>query len=234
MIFARTADGGPVNSIVWNPSGDTFYSGGYDGCVRAWRSDGTCTNTFTAHHGPIKSLAWSSSADLLIAGSSDGSLSAWSNGEEAWRASTSDLVLVNAVACADEAGFVVSASRDLLVRIWDAATGALIETLGQGHRKSVKAIAVSSDGNLILTGSYDGTAIVWHRSSSGSGASGGVGGSGDGGSWQWTPLRLHGKPGVPAVALGEGALFTAGWNGTVGRWNLNGRQTAEYLANEIH
>jgi WD40 repeat protein len=227
-IVTRTADGGPVNSIVWNPSGDTFYSGGYDGCVRTWRSDGTCTDTFTAHHGPIKSLAWSASTNLLIAGSSDGSLSAWREGEEAWRARSEDLVLVNAVACADDAGIVVSASRDLRVRLWDAATGALIETLGHGHRKSVKAIAVSSNGNLILTGSYDGTAIVWHR------GSGDVGGSGVRGTWQWTPLRLHGKPGVPAVALGEGALFTAGWNGTVGRWNLHGRQTAEYLANEIH
>ncbi len=218
-IVTRTADGGPVNSIAWNPRGNTFYSGGYDGCVRTWQRDGTCTATFDAHHGPIKSLAWSASARLLIAGSSDGSLSAWQDGQEAWRASTDDLVLVNAVACADDAGIVVSASRDLRVRIWDAATGALIETLGQGHRKSVKAVAVSSDGKLILSGSYDGTAIVWHRGQRG---------------WQWTPLRLHGKPGVPAVALGEGALFTAGWNGTVGHWDLNGHQTAEYLANEIH
>ena len=217
-IVTRTADGGPVNSIVWNPSGDTFYSGGYDGCVRTWQSEGACTSTFTAHHGPIKSLAWSASANLLIAGSSDGSLSAWNGDQLAWRASADDLVLVNAVACAEEAGIVVSASRDLRVRIWDAATGALIETLGYGHRKSVKAIVVSGDGKLILTGSYDGTAIVWHRGSRG---------------WEWTPLRLHGKPGVPAVALGDGALFTAGWNGTVGGWNLDGRQTAEYLANEI-
>jgi WD40 repeat protein len=218
-IVTRTADGGPINSIVWNPQGDMFYSGGYDGCVRTWQSDGTCTTTFDAHHGPIKSLAWSASAHLLIAGSSDGSLSAWENGREAWRATTDDLVLVNAVACADEAGIVVSASRDLRVRIWDAATGALIETLGQGHRKSVKAIAVSSDGKLILTGSYDGTAIMWHRGARG---------------WQWTPLRLHGKPGVPAVALSEDALFTAGWNGTVGHWDLTGKQINEYLANEIH
>jgi WD40 repeat protein len=218
-IVTRTADGGPVNSIAWNPQGDTFYSGGYDGCVRTWQSDGTCTVTFDAHHGPIKSLAWSASAGLLIAGSSDGSLSAWNNGQEAWRATTDDLVLVNAVACADKAGLVVSASRDLRVRIWDAATGELRETLGQGHRKSIKAIAVSSDANMILTGSYDGTAIVWHRGPRG---------------WQWIPLRLHGKPGVPAVALGEAALFTAGWNGTVGQWQLDGAPTAEYLANEIH
>lgn len=217
-IVTRAADGGPVNSIAWHPSGTHFFSGGYDGCVRRWDADGTCTATFSAHHGPIKSLAWSSAADLLIAGSSDGSLSAWRGEANAWRARADDLVLVNAVACADGAGTVVSASRDLLVRVWDAATGALVETLGVGHRKSVKAIAVTHDGSMILTGSYDGTAIVWHRSSDG---------------WSWTPLRVHGKPGVPAVAIADGNLFTAGWNATVGRWSTSGRLTAEYLAAAI-
>jgi WD40 repeat protein len=217
-VSTRAADGGPINSIVWHPSGTHFFSGGYDGCVRVWHPDGTCTETFTAHHGPIKSLGWSKSANLLVAGSSDGSLSGWRDGVEQWRSRTEDLVLVNAVACADGSGHVVSASRDLRVRVWDAATGSLLETLGAGHLKSVKAIAVSHDGSTILTGSYDGTAIVWQRREGG---------------WAWRPLRLHGKPGVPAVSIADGNLFTAGWNATVGRWNLDGRLAAEYRADLI-
>ncbi len=165
-IVTRAADGGPINSIVWHPSGTHFFSGGYDGCVRVWHADGECVETFTAHPGPIKSLAWSKSANVLVAGSSDGSISGWRDGAERWRSTVDTLVLVNSVACADEAGWVVTASRDLQVRVWDAATGALIHTLPAGHLKSVKAIAVTPDGSTILTGSYDGTAIVWTRSSS--------------------------------------------------------------------
>ena len=218
-IATRAADGGPINSIVWHPSGERFFSGGYDGAVRVWLRNGDCVSTFSAHHGPIKSLAWSESADLLVAGSSDGSLSGWRDEKLVWRASADDLVLVNAVATADEVGTVVSASRDLRVRVWDAATGALLESLPIGHLKSVKAISVNANGETIVTGSYDGTAIVWSRRDS---------------AWRWRVLRLHGKPGVPAVALCDGNIFTAGWNGSVGRWALDGRLTTEYPASSIN
>lgn len=214
----RTEDGGPVNSVVWHPTGGWFASGGYDGCIRTWLADGTCVDTVDAHHGPIKSLAWSTAADLLVAGSSDGSLSAWRGASLRWRARADDLVLVNSVACADEAGVVVTASRDLAVRVWDAATGVLLETLPRAHTKSVKAISVSPDAATILTGSYDGTAIVWHRR---------------GDAWAWTPLRLHGKPGVPAVLRTDGGLLTAGWDGTVGRWTDDGRLVARYAVDEV-
>jgi WD40 repeat protein len=218
-VVTQAVEGGPINSIVWHPSGTHFFSGGYDGCVRVWHADGECVETFTAHPGPIKSLAWSRAANVLVAGSSDGSISAWRDGAERWRSTDDTLVLVNSVACADEAGWVMTASRDLRVRIWDAATGALIRTLPAGHLKSVKAIAVTPDGSTILTGSYDGTAIVWTRIATGT--------------WSWRPLRLHGKPGVPSVAIADGNLFTAGWTGTVGRWSVDGRLTSEYRADQI-
>ncbi len=137
-----------------------------------------------------------------------------------WHSSTDDLVLVNAVAVAENEGTVVTASRDLRVRRWDVATGALLETLPRGHHKSVKAIAVNAEGSVIVTGSYDGTGIVWWR-------------RGDG-AWAWRPLRHHGKPGVPAVALLEHECFTAGWDGTVAKWSLQGDRTGVLEADAIH
>jgi WD40 repeat protein len=221
-LSVRADGGGPINSIAWHPDGEHLYTGGYDGAVRRWTAGGECTMTWTAHHGPIKSLAWSTSADLLVAGSSDGSLSGWRDGVEQWRSTTDDLVLVNAVAVADEEGVVVTASRDLHVRRWDARTGALLETFPTGHLKSVKAIAVSPDGNVILTGSYDGTGIIWTRT------------SGVTSRWSWRPVRHHGKPGVPTVALANGNAITGGWDGTVARWSLDGTHVATYEANLIH
>jgi WD40 repeat protein len=133
-------------------------------------------------------------------------------------ADAADVTCIDA-AGADRAGTVVTASRDLHVRIWDAATGLLLDTLPAGHLKSIKAIAVSPDGSTILTGSYDGTAIAWRRTD---------------GRWSWRPLHLHGKPGVPTVGIANGTLFTAGWNGTVGRWSIDGLLTTEYRADRLH
>lgn len=231
--------GGPINSAVWNTDGSVVYTAGYDGHIRAWSATGEALDGWRAHHSPIKSLAWSTAhGGLVVAGSADGTLSAWqvdrpapgggAEGDgshrhvEAWRAERPDQVLVNSVAVADGAGLVVSASRDLHLRRWDVATGELVERLPRVHRKSVKAVAVSPDGNRIVSGAYDGLAVAWQRRAApGPDA-------GEAATWAWRVLRLHGKPGVPAVALTPANLFTAGWDGTVGRWSVDGELVARY------
>ncbi|MDA3039156.1 MAG: WD40 repeat domain-containing protein [Actinomycetota bacterium] len=211
-VLGQADGGGPINAVVWHPSGERLFSGGYDGVIRQWNTLGQCTAQWLAHRAPIKSLAWSASADLIVAGSSDGSVSAWRAGTEVWRNRTDDLVLVNAVAVADGEGVVVTASRDRRVRRWNVHTGELVETLPDGHLKSVKAIATTDDGSVLITGSYDGTGILWKRS--------------EAGRWSWRPLRHHGKPGVPAVALGaDGMVYPAGWDSTVGVWTRDGELT---------
>lgn len=211
LTFGADA-GGPINSVVWAPDGSSLYTAGYDGVIRQWQPDGTASRRWAAHHGPIKSLAWSVPAGLLVAGSSDGTLSAWHDEDNAWRARAADLVLVNAVA-ADQAGRVISASRDLRLRSWDARTGALLEALPPAHTKSVKAVACDPDGDRLVSGAYDGTALLWERTGPG---------------WRWRRLDHHGKPGVPAVAFardvaGTTSVLTAGWDGSVARWDLDGR-----------
>lgn len=208
--IGQAPEGGPINAVLWHPDGACLFTAGYDGVIRRWTADGLPIDSWRAHHAPIKSLAFSEPTGLVVAGSSDGTLSAWSDHEPAWRAEAEDLVLVNSVA-ADAAGVVVSASRDLLVRRWDAATGALIEALPSVHRKSVKSIATTADGTRLVSGAYDGTAVLWRCSPAG---------------WSWKRLLHHGKPGVPATGFGSpggtGLAFTAGWDGSVAWWHLDG------------
>ena len=225
--------GGPINSAVWSTDGSVVYTAGYDGHIRAWSAGGKALDAWAAHHSPIKSLAWSTvGGGTVVAGSADGTLSAWQVGsdrsaggshrhDEVWRAARPEQVLVNAVAVADGAGVVVSASRDLHLRRWDVASGQLLEELPRVHHKSVKAVAVSPDGGRIVSGAYDGLAVAWERRHPDPA-------TGEAGAWAWRVLRLHGKPGVPAVALGPDNLFTAGWDGTVGRWSLRGGLVARY------
>ncbi|UUO09121.1 hypothetical protein M4951_12590 [Blastopirellula sp. J2-11] len=50
------------------------------------------------------------------------------------------------------------------VRIWDAATGQLQQTI-RGHRDAIYSVAFSPDARVLATGSYDKDAIIWDRQS---------------------------------------------------------------------
>jgi WD40 repeat protein len=55
---------------------------------------------------------------------------------------------------------VVSGSWDRTVRLWDAVTGATLQTL-EGHLNSVYSVAFSPDGKQVVSGSVDRTVRLW-------------------------------------------------------------------------
>ena len=55
---------------------------------------------------------------------------------------------------------IVSGSHDETVRVWDAVTGTLSNTL-EGHSSDVTSVAFSPDGTKIVSGSKDKTVRIW-------------------------------------------------------------------------
>lgn len=58
--------------------------------------------------------------------------------------------------------FIASASADATVKIWDAATGAHMDTL-VGHMAGVSCLAWTPDSNTLASGSDDKTIRLWDR-----------------------------------------------------------------------
>ncbi|GMM85551.1 hypothetical protein [Pseudoalteromonas sp. MTN2-4] len=70
-------------------------------------------------------------------------------------------MIANGCASSDD-GVFVSVSRDLKLRVWEDGEVSVIDT---PHQNSIKCVAISSDGNLVVTGNYAGFIGVYDRSS---------------------------------------------------------------------
>ncbi|KAJ3200265.1 hypothetical protein HDU82_009040, partial [Entophlyctis luteolus] len=71
---------------------------------------------------------------------------------------------VLSVAVSRDGKWIVSGSYDSTIKVWDAASGALVRTL-EGHTNFVNSVAVSRDGKWIVSGSVDSTVNVWDAAS---------------------------------------------------------------------
>ncbi|MGH9349633.1 MAG: KGGVGR-motif variant AAA ATPase, partial [Vicinamibacterales bacterium] len=71
---------------------------------------------------------------------------------------------VRSIAWSFDGARLATGSDDRTVRVWDAASGRLVQTL-EGHRSWVRSVAWSPDGARLATGSDDRTVRVWDAAS---------------------------------------------------------------------
>ncbi len=68
--------------------------------------------------------------------------------------------VIDEVKWSPDGRMLASGSRDETIRIWDAQTGASLQTL-TGHDSEVISVAWSPDGRMLASGSYDETIRIW-------------------------------------------------------------------------
>ncbi|WP_036485796.1 caspase family protein [Myxosarcina sp. GI1] len=171
----NSSDNGGIYSIATSPTEpDVFAAAGWDGKIKIWQEDSSGTpqlvRTLPGHDAAISQIQYTPDGKLIASGSQDNTI-------KLWNAKTGDLITtltghreaINNLALVAEnkwqAGsyLLVSGSEDNTLKLWkiDNQRGELITTM-QGHQDSVKSVAVSPNGKLIASGSYDNTIKLWN------------------------------------------------------------------------
>ncbi|MEM9597877.1 MAG: hypothetical protein AAGD06_26655, partial [Acidobacteriota bacterium] len=188
-----TGHDGPVRGAVFADGGRFVVSAGQDGTARIWSvasadpQDGDrgadAERILGGHGGPVTAVA-AGPDDRIATGALDGVVRIWRlDGPPAPAVFSAHGGAVSALAFAPGGGHLVSASHDGTGRIFDLITGTSRPL--EGHQGPLVDVAVSPDGRLAATVSFDRSVRIWR-------------------------LEAGAATGVDATALGEPPLAVLG------------------------
>jgi WD40 repeat protein/transcriptional regulator with XRE-family HTH domain len=255
LLASLRGHAGMTLSVALSEHGERLASSSDDGMVKLWNArNGELVATFNGHQGGATAVALCGNGRLVASGDAAGTIRVWS---------ADDGQLVSSVAgpgeaiwgiAFDSAGTRLAAASGSKVQVWEPESGRLVATL-EGHHGGNFSAALSADGTIVASGSFDGNVRVWqvgtgqliatllgHTSGAWSiGLSGSgdrvVSGCFDGAVRAWDVLEgrltvtMTGHTGaVPGVAISrDGSLCaSASYDGTVRLWQADGKLLDEF------
>jgi len=167
-----------VQAVAITADGKRVISASLDRTLKVWNLEtGEELFTLIGHLLRVNAVAVTPDDRLVISGSYDRTLKVWNleTGKELFTL-IGHRSVVNTVVVTPDGKRVISGSWDKTLKVWDIDTGKGVFRFIKnfiprqelfsldGHSHSVEAVAVTSDGNRIISASRDGTLKVWSLS----------------------------------------------------------------------
>ncbi len=170
--LAATAAEMPMQTLAFSPDNQTLATAGDDQLIHTWSAvSGAPFEVFKGHAAAVSSLAFLPGGDLVSA-ARDGAAVVWNPAPE-WKlertigtgeAKSPLTDRVNALAFSRDGKLLAAGSgepsRGGEIKLWDAATGALVRDLPNVHSDAVLGLDFSPDGRFLASGAADKMARV--------------------------------------------------------------------------
>ncbi|MCU0870949.1 MAG: protein kinase [Pirellulaceae bacterium] len=166
LLRTLTGHTGPVLHAVFSHDSRRVLTASRDKTARIWdAASGKSLAVLAGHEWAVLQAAFSADGQWVVTGSADNSAIVWKLEQDQpkyvhhLKAHTAGVTSV-AFSPEPEPTRILTGSEDYSAILWDAKTGQEVLTL-KGHSQEVTSVAFSPDGKSVLSGSQDGTAILW-------------------------------------------------------------------------
>ncbi|KAJ3006951.1 hypothetical protein HKX48_009380 [Thoreauomyces humboldtii] len=151
----------PVTALAIHHDSQLLLTGAEDGTARLVHiGSGRILAAFDNHSESIEAVGFCASMSLAATASVDGSISIWDTTALRLRQTVRHDDAVTQLRWHKTQPLFASVSADLTARVWDARTGECLKTF-RGHTQTILDFDWSEDGRVLVTGSDDGTALVF-------------------------------------------------------------------------
>ena len=205
-----TGHDGIVWELAFSPDGMLAGSACDDGTARLWdTADWTPRATLAGHDGAVHGVAFTPDGGQVVTCGGDGTARLWSTDGAMDRILGRAQRPLTSVAVTPDAGSVVASADDGVVHVWDAEAAHGLprrrrgERTFEAHDRLIRRIALSADGRVLLTASFDATVNCWELASG----------------RKLQEFTGH-KDSVYGVAIVDGRVYSAGADGTVWVWDV--------------
>lgn len=156
-----------IRSLVFSPDGQVIVSGSNDETARLWDvKTGQLIHILTGHKERVKRVGISPDGGIIASASANNIIKLWNLQTGKWQGTikTSDnpKTVLNEIVISPRGNIIASGSASVqgTVKLWDLTTGEHKYAVA-AHNSSVLALAFSSNGQVLVSGSKGSSIKVW-------------------------------------------------------------------------